>query len=968
MRKHLVKSGFGVLLSCVAGAAHAQATPASGASQEPEAQVVITGSRIVRSSADAPSPVTVVGSDELQKIGATNIGQVLSELPAFRASNNPSTNGFGSFNVGAQIVNLRGLGVTRTLILLDGRRFAPTTREGSADLNLIPSLLIDRTEMVTGGASAAYGSDAIAGVVNINLRKRLDGFEVDADYGISDERDGDRYHLSMAGGTELLGGHLVFGGEYEKQDGIGNCFEREWCRPAQVITNNGFATNGQPNFVRSDDNAGFWMTSGGVVAGTNPAPIRTMFGTAGIQFDAAGNAAPYTPGSIVSGVTQLGGNILPTYLNTNLTVPVERYTLLAHQDWDVGENASVFVEGSYGYVTGSVLQSSFFDASISISRENPFIPANLRTVLNQNPGIPSFTMGRVGDDLGRGYSSSTADVYRFTTGIDGDLGGTTTWGAYYQFGSTDRLQTVEDNRIQGDPTKTAADPTNPMRFARAVDAIVDNETVITPGTGQIVCRATLSSDPALRAAAAGCVPLNLFGANRFSQAAKDYVYGTLREDIDIKQHVLAVNIQGKPLDLWAGPLSLAGGLEYRRDEIDVVHDDLSNVFAYFQNFGADYNGTSKVTEGFIEAELPLLKNKPAAQTLDLNVAARQTRYDLDGFGSYLRTSSSNEIDATTWKASLNWQPLDWLRFRGTRSRDIRAPNFADLYLASAGSFAPILNRFTGATQFPIGVNGGSPDLEAEKADTTTLGVVFSPQWGWTERLRLSVDAYDIKVKGYIGSPGTQFIVDRCFAGNAQACGLITFGPGQSLQSVRNISLNLDELRTRGEDIELSYDQSFAGGQLGFRLLAAHVEEITTETFGIAVDRAGQTGGLGSTALPNWLFRANVSYSREPFSVTLQARYIDSGVLDATRFDPSDSGYSASLPNSTNDNHVAGATYFNLFGSLDLTQSGPTVQLFAAINNLFDKEPPFAPELQYPTNPTYFDQIGRTYRAGVRVRF
>jgi outer membrane receptor protein involved in Fe transport len=939
---------------------------------------VITGSRIARPIGDAPSPVTSLGSAELERIQATNIGAVLSELPAFRASSNPTTNGFGSFNVGAQIVNLRGLGVTRTLILLDGRRFAPTTREGSADLNLIPSLLIDRTEMVTGGASAAYGSDAIAGVVNINLKKNLTGLDVQADYGVSGENDGERYHFSFAGGTPFLGerAHVVVGGEYDKQQGIGNCFVRDWCRPAQVVTNNNFNSpagvgNGQPNFVRSDDNAGFWMTSGGVVAGaSNPAAIRNLFGTGGIQFDDNGNAIPYTPGSIVSGVTQLGGDIVPTYLNTNLTVPVERYTVFGHSDLHLTDNFTGFLEASYGHVSGSVLQSSFFDATtIVISRDNAFIPAAVRSVLDANPQIASFTLGRLGDDLARGFSTSSADVKRATTGLDGQLGDNATWNVYYQFGRTDRLQTVEDNRIQGDPAKTAADPTNPLNFARAVDAVVDNETVITAGTGSIVCRASLSPNAALRAAVADCAPLNLFGTGNFTDAARDYVYGTLVEDIDITQHVIAANMQGEVAELWAGALSLAGGLEFRRDEIDVVHDALSNQFAYFQNFGADYNGTSKVSEAYLEVEMPLVRNKSVAEKLDLNVAARHARYDQSGFGSYLRTSTSNEIDATTWKGSLVWEPVDWLRLRGTRSRDVRAPNFADLYLASAGSFAPVSNRFTGATQFPLSVTGGSPDLDAERADTTTVGFVFSPKWGWSERLQLSLDYYDIKVDGYIASPGGQFIVDRCFAGNARACSLITFGPGQSLTQIRNISLNLDELRTRGEDIEIGYSLPFGNQSLDFRLLASHVEEITTETFGIAVDRSGQTGGLAASALPDWLMRANITYTRGPASLTLQARYIDSGVLDATRLEPSDGGYSPTLANSTNDNRVASATYLNLFGNFNFGAPGDTsVQLFASINNLFDKEPPFAPELQYPTNPTYFDQIGRTYRAGVRVRF
>jgi iron complex outermembrane recepter protein len=356
--------------------AHSQEAPASNEVVE---QVVITGSRIARSSDDAPSPVTTLGSDELQKLQVTNIGAALSELPAFRASSNPTTNGFGSFNVGAQLVNLRGLGVTRSLILVDGRRFAPTTREGSADLNLIPSLLIDRTEIVTGGASAAYGSDAIAGVVNINLRKDIQGLEFQADYGQTGENDGDRYHFAMAGGTHLLNDRakVVFGAEYDHQQGIGNCFVRDWCTPAQVVTNNGFNTpagvgNGQPNFVRDDSNGGFWMTSGGVVAGTNPAAIRNLFGTGGIQFDANGNPAPYTVGTLVSGTSQLGGTITPTFLNTNLTVPVERYTLYTHGDLELTDNITGFVDANFGHVNGSVLQSSFFDAAISISMENPF--------------------------------------------------------------------------------------------------------------------------------------------------------------------------------------------------------------------------------------------------------------------------------------------------------------------------------------------------------------------------------------------------------------------------------------------------------------------------------------------------------------------------------------------------------------------------------------------------------------------
>jgi len=283
MRSNSLVAGSISLLLALSAAARAQQTSGTqsegattagpGAGQE----VIITGSRIGRTGFNAPSPVTVIGQDYFEQLGITNVGAGVSQLPAFRASNNPATNGFGSFNVGAQIVNLRGLGVTRNLILVDGRRFAPTTREGTVDLNLIPSLLVERTEVVTGGASAAYGSDAVAGVVNVILDKDLTGLRSQFDYGVSEEGDGDNWHVALAGGTSFLNGrgHVVFGGEYDKQQGIGNCFERDWCTPGAVVTNNAFNTppgvgNGLPNFVRDHEQAGYWMTTGGVVAGNNP--------------------------------------------------------------------------------------------------------------------------------------------------------------------------------------------------------------------------------------------------------------------------------------------------------------------------------------------------------------------------------------------------------------------------------------------------------------------------------------------------------------------------------------------------------------------------------------------------------------------------------------------------------------------------------------------------------------------------
>jgi iron complex outermembrane receptor protein len=968
-------------------------------STDPLQEVVVTGSRIARSGFTSPTPVTTIGAEELERLAITNIGAGISQLPAFRPSNSPTTNGFGSFNVGAQIVNLRGLGVTRNLILVDGRRFAPTTREGSVDLNLVPSILIERTEVVTGGASAAYGSDAVAGVVNVILNKTLTGLRSQFDYGVSDAGDGDNYHAALAGGTDLFGGrgHLVIGGEYDKQDGIGNCFERDWCRPGQVVNRPAtLAGSGLPARIRSNDNAGFWMNSAGVVAPVNntgaqaasSAAVRNLFGTGGITFAPDGTPVAYQPGQIASGLTQIGGDITPTYLNTNLTIPVERYTLFGHSTFAFNDNLEGFFEASYGYVTGSVLQSSFFDSAIPIFRDNAFMPAAVRAAVGPAGAFSGvrpantlavFNLGRTGDDLARGLSESSADVYRATTGLKGRFGDTRwTWDTYYQYARTDRLQTVRDNRIQGDPAvvnnpaRGISDPASFAYFSWAADAVMDTETAITPGTGTIVCRATLSPDAALRAAAAGCAPLNLFGAGARSDAARNYVYGTLVEDIDISQHVLAANTQGSVAELWAGPLSLAGGVEFRRDEMDVVHDDLSNLFAYFQNFGADYDGKSKVIEGYLEAELPLVRDAAWAKALSVNVAGRHARYELEGFGSYLRAQSEKEIDADTWKASLIWDVTDWLRLRTTRSRDVRAPNFADLYLSTNAAFAPVFNPFrANAAEFPRSVGGGNSDVDEETANTITFGLVFQPQWGWSEGLRLSADYYDIEVEDYIANPGAQFIADRCFAGVARACNQIVFGPNDpqgraTFAEVRNISQNLDKLTSKGVDIEIDYALPLG---FNFRVLATYVDELVTQTFGVAIDRAGQTGNLGLAGMPEWLLNAYLSYSAGPLSLTVQGRYIDSGTWDAQWVGPDESGYNPTAPDSISNNEVASAFYVNLFGNYNFVLADDrTLQFFATVNNLLDREPPFAPELQYPTNPTFFDQIGRSYRVGARYKF
>jgi len=968
----------------------AQAEPSEAEEQEADdsdTAIIVTGSRIARSTFNSPSPVTMLGGDDLSRRGVTNIAEAIVELPSFRDSTSPQTQGFGSFNVGARIVNLRGLGVTRNLILVDGRRFAPSTREGSVDLNFIPSILIERTEIVTGGASAAYGSDAITGVVNVILDNDLEGLKLEADFGISDREDGERYHAAAAFGTALGDrGHLVIGGEWADQQGIGNCFTRDWCTPGAVVTNTGYAANGGnglPNYVRSNDNAGLRFNNAGVVYGG----ATNLFGTGGITFDDNGQPQPFRTGSPGFALFQVGGDIVPAYNSSNITVPVERYSLNANLTYELTDSINAFATGTYGHVDGQLLQTAFFSTNIPIYADNPFIPAQVRATFAparqaqrtapyalSRPATGAFTMARQFDDFARGYSTSEADTWRAAAGLDGTIGDWA-WDGYYQYSSTDRLQVVEDNLIVGAAVFSLNNPSQIAQsnalFYFAADAVVD------PGTGRATCRALLSPDPALRAAAAGCVPLNLFGENNYDEAARDYVYGTLIEEIDLAQHVAAVNFSGSLFALPAGQIGLALGGEYRVDTIDVVHDELSNSFSYFQNFGADYDGKSEVVEGYAELEVPLLSGETLAQELSVNAAIRQAHYNISGFGSYLRTEVENSFDTTAWKLSANWAVTDWLRIRASRSRDIRAPNFAELFLASASAFSSIVNPFKPSQAVnPSLLSGGSPFLDPEKADTWGAGVILSPS-GALDGLRVSVDWFDIKVKDYIGTPpgGAQNIINECFAGREAACALLndgTVSAGEDITEVRNVSLNLEELRTSGLDFEADYRIELAGdNQLLLRGLATWVDELTTVAFGQEIDRAGQTGVAGSISAAEWSVNGFLTFINPRFTATLQGRYISSGVLNSEYIGPDDPAYQTTLLNSINDNKVPSRFYLNLSGTFRVGpdwENGHGIELFGRINNLLDKDPPIVPEFAFPTNPVYFDTIGRYYTVGARARF
>jgi outer membrane receptor protein involved in Fe transport len=941
--------------------------PVAALAQEPAARInaaapsdadaetiVVTGSRIARTGFSTPTPVTVVGQEDIQRQATSNVADLLNTLPAFRPQSTPATAGIFNANAGANSADLRGLGANRTLVLVDGRRFVASTTSGggftpsgTVDLNMIPTVLIARTEVVTGGASAAYGSDAVAGVVNLILDTKLDGFRGSLQGGLSERGDYGELFATGAWGSSFAGGrgHFVIGGEYADNQGTGDCYSRAWCAESyNTISNPTPQLNGLarqillPNTRTSTSSFGGLITSG-VLRGTEFASDGSFFKHDYGTF--YGTPPTYANG----GIFQAGGSADPVngfYNNFPLVVPVERLATLAHASYEISDAIEIFAEGSYGRVkSGTLGAASRNTGNITIQRDNAYLPDALEAQL-VNANQTSFSFGRVSNDIGAPIATTKRETWRVLAGAKGDIGSRWKWDAYAQYGRTDyKLRTSRTQIIDN--------------FARAVDAVDEGEFLNGVKNGNIVCRVALTN-PALAVdpITGACRPLNLFGQNRFDPAAVAYAYGTVAQDTKLTQAVFAANVQGDLFDLPAGPLSIAVGGEYRVEDAEGTADPISTALRFLTGPGSGITGPAiKVKEAYAEVAVPLLKDSPLGRLLSVDGAVRVTDYSTSG-------------SVTSWKVGGVYEPIELVRFRVTRSRDIRAPNFFELYAPLSTSFQFLTDPQNSGSFLTSVFLGGNPALKPEVADTFTGGIVLSP----TSRLRLSADYFDIKLKGAISTLGGQVIVNRCDQGATEFCSLIARDSGGLLSSVRNVNLNLNTLKTRGVDIEGAYGLPLGSGDLSFRLLGTYTFNLSTiDATGLSVDRAGMNGGPVSqpSGMPNFTGSGFVTYSQGPFSGTVQLRYVSSGVYNATLIGPHQKGYSPTLANSISDNFVGDEWRVNLNVQYDIVNDGRRkMQIFGVINNLFDRSPPNdLPSSFGVTNPVLYDTIGRSYKAGLR---
>ncbi|MBN8829886.1 MAG: TonB-dependent receptor [Sphingomonadales bacterium] len=914
-------------------------------------QIVVTGSRIARSGFDQPTPVTVLGAEQMGRQAVVNVAQALNDLPSFRPQATPTTNAIFSNNIGASTADLRGLGANRTLVLINGRRVVASTVQGGSfasagavDLSLIPTSLVQRAEVVTGGASAAYGSDAVAGVVNIMLDTRLNGIKGSAQYGINDAGDNKQYMLSLAGGTSFADGrgHIVAGVEYSDDKGARDCYSRDWCALSYNTVSNPFLPGSTTQRVGAGLPATLILpnarTAAATVNGIIARPLGPVSasllasGLIGTEFNPNGTTFAHNYGSQYynAGLFQSGGGDprLAFYENFALSAPVERLVGFGHAEYEVTDGVNLFVEASYGRVKGSAIGAQRRDlANINIQRDNAYLPDAIKATM-ATYNLTQVPFGRVWNDIGPQYSEVTRENYRAVVGIKAEMWADWTFDAYYQYGRTDYSQRGYNTTIT-------------PRMNYALDAVKVGDTVVCRGVRDGV------------AAAAGCVPINPFGAGNISAPAKAYVTGTVMQDTKLTQNVVAASMQGTLFEGWAGPIKAATGAEIRQDIARGDADPISRALQFYTGPGSPISGKVDVFEAFGELSVPLF------QGAELNGALRYTDYSTSG-------------DVTSWKIGADYAPLDWLRFRGTRSRDIRAPNLFELFGPTQTSFQSLTDR--GAQVLPSVLIGGNSALVPEEADTWTVGVVLQPNLGSAGRLRLSVDYYDIQLNNAVSTLGGQVIVNGCANGISTLCDLITRNSAGTITEVVNRNINLGSLITRGWDIEAQYTLplNLWGGDISVRGLATIVDDLITNSASGVVDRAGMNGSPVSapSGVPRYTLNGYLTYSSDRVTAQLQVRHIAGGVYNAELVGPGQAGYDPLKANSVNDNHIGAWTYVNLNASVNVWQRGDQkLEIFGVVNNLFDKDPPVdAPSSFGPTNNVLYDVLGRTYRMGARFKF
>ena len=882
------------------------AAPENGA----ESDIVVTAaSRITTAGFQAPTPTTVIGQIELRQAGRTDLQAALADLPEVRQTQSAiSTN--STMNSGQSPADLRGLGSSRTLVLVNGHRFV-----SSEDLQTIPFGLTKEINVVTGGASAAWGSDAVAGVINIVLDDNFKGLTLNAQSGISSRGDGEKQFYSLTFGTKITDRlHFMLGVDYLNDHGITPGISRPRIGATAFVVGTDGVLRPTANVRQADRAVGGLIVSGAL---------------AGQTFNNDGSLRAFQFGRRV-GSLQVGGEGFNLDQIRSLSSPLERGTVFARTSYEVSDTFKLWAEANYAETSNE--RPYFPDLAPSATpytyfAANPFLSPAVRAALT-TAGQTSFTMTRVMSDIALARYRFDRQVKEGTIGFDGKIGSHWSYNGFYTHGEqTQNLQLLGI-------IKNA-------EFRNAID-------VVTGSAGTPVCRVALTNP------ATACRPLNLFGDGNADPAAVSYVTGNFQ---DIARNWLddaGLSINGEPFRLWDRPVSIAAGVDYRKQALSMSYDPvaLAGGFSTVNGVNIPKIGNN-VKEAFAEIAFPLLADLPFVEELTFNGAGRVSKYSTFGKNIW------------SWKAGASWKIDDNIKLRITRSRDIRAPNLTELYTTPGTLFSTVNDLSKPVGQQAITAvlrSGGNPNLAPEKADTLTAGVVLTPKA--IDRFSLSIDYYDIKIQNVITTLTAQQIVNACYnQGLAAACGQLRRDAAGTLTDIFATYVNIAKFHTDGVDAELSYrtqlDKIGLPGQLTFRALANYVRELISDNGVLRVDGAGFTGAQATFLTPKWRANGSINYESKGIGADIRGRFIAKsqfapyqvfGVANASRV----------------DDKIPAFFYVDLTLRGYVPFGGDMMQrltVYTSVANLFDKQPPIG-----AVSSPYYDVVGRYITVGATFKF
>lgn len=978
---------LGFALATPAMAQDATGTATAAAEAEGLEDIVVTGSRIARSDIGSAAPVTVVNAEEFALTGAVNVEQVLNTIPQILPgltgfSNNPGN--------GAVTLNLRGLGEVRTLVLVNNRRYMFYDTNQLVDLNTIPQFLIAGVDVVTGGASAVYGSDAVSGVVNFRLRNNLEGIEVGGLYAVTEQGDGARYSFDAALGTNFPDnrGNVTVFANYTRRQSV---FAGERSRSAVAAgggcivpgTRNADTSLGTP--FPSGIALGTCLARGGEIAyvpqGSPTGPIGT--------FVSGTNTFIFNPTGGGSRTFQDPGDLYNFGAVNYLQVPQERYLLGGYANYELTDGVEAYAELTYvNNRVSTELAPTPTGVTAQLQIASPFFNEQTRALLLANDAAETTPATR-GDgyaatalsyrflSAGPRNQTATRQAFRVLGGLRGDITDKLRYDVFYSYARTANTQFQQGNVARS-------------RYTAALS------TEFVPGsTTQLRCR-----DAAARAA--GCVPINVFGSGLADPAAVSYVRlnSTNLEEADLKNVVASVSGTLFNLGMGAEDVGFAAGYEYRGVSASFTPDTfLSSGDVLGFNAGLPTSGGYTVNEGFAELRVPVIRDG-FIYSLELNGAGRYSKYSLDAVGG-----------TYTYTGGVELSPIRDIKLRGQFARAVRAPNVQNLFGGASTGFpgaidpcsdrspttqsdtlrafcisagVPAATVFTRAVQ-PAGqiqANfGGNPDVAEETSDTYTFGVVLNPSF--VPRLGISVDYFNIKVDGTIATAfgGLDSALGLCFNTvrdlTAPVCQIFqgqrnpsngALGETAGGRNPQILSDNVGRLATSGIDVNVNYNVPLFAGKLSLQYLGTWLDKYRSTPIALIPERFNILEG--TFGLPKYRHNARATFAQGPFQISGRWRFegktknsLIDNVFDGIRRTPRDP---ATLARPT----LKAFNYFDLTATAEVSDR---VTFNVGVNNMLNKKFPVIGQgpdggEQSNTLPSFFDVLGRDFFVSARVKF